>query len=171
MLQIFLRCIVSKTAVISNIGPASPVGAAGVVRPHLGQSLCCTSSCTACSSSSFASAILSWTKAAARTSKAMLPERRGVRGAERPFPQRYQDGDCQVTSGPIAQQTATSALHNPPQQTPRASMATRREQGPLRSLPQVVGLTPRWWRGCERVFFCKSKPKAIKVVLPGTGSL
>jgi hypothetical protein len=71
--------------------------------PRFGQSLCCSSSCTACSSSSFASAILSWTKAAARTLKAMLPEKRGVRGVERPSPHRHHDGGCQVQSWPIPQ--------------------------------------------------------------------
>ena len=34
-------------------------------------------------------------------SKNRVGKKRGVRDAERHFPQRHQDGDCQVASGPI----------------------------------------------------------------------
>ena len=44
-------------------------------------------------------------------SKDRVGETHGVRGAGARTPQRHQDGDCQVTSGPIAQRTAMCALH------------------------------------------------------------
>jgi hypothetical protein len=59
--------------------------------------------------------------------KGRVGEKGVARCANRPIPQRHQDGDCQVKSGPIAQQTAMRVLINSRQEIYRACSGERIE--------------------------------------------
>ena len=64
--------------------------------PHPGQSLCFTSNFADCANSGSTSTILCCTTAATRTPKTVLARSTGRGARNGVFPQRHQDGDCQV---------------------------------------------------------------------------